>query len=59
VYAECRENNFGRVEHLTHMLIHGTLHALGYDHENRKDASIMEKIEGKLLKSQNIDSPYN
>ena len=48
----------GRIEHLTHMLIHGTLHAMGYDHESKKDASVMEKLEEKILKSQGINSPY-
>ena len=48
----------GRFEHLTHMLVHGTLHAMGYDHERLKDASVMEKLEEKILKSLGIDSPY-
>ncbi len=48
----------GRLEHLTHMLVHGTLHAMGYDHESLKEASVMEKLEEKILKSQGIDSPY-
>ena len=58
IYAECREYKVGRIEHLAHMLVHGTLHAMGYDHESRKDASVMEKLEEKILKSQGIDSPY-
>ena len=58
IYAECREYKVGRVEHLAHMLVHGTLHALGYDHESPRDASVMEKLEEKILKSQGIDSPY-
>ena len=58
IYAECREYKVGRIEHLVHMLVHGTLHAMGYDHESRKDASVMEKLEEKILKSQGIDSPY-
>ena len=58
IYAECRKYRVGRFEHLTHMLVHGTLHALGYDHERLKDASVMEKLEEKILKSHGIDSPY-
>ena len=58
IYAECRKYRVGRLEHLAHMLVHGTLHALGYDHERLKDASVMEKLEEKILKSQGIDSPY-
>ena len=40
------------------MLVHGTLHAMGYDHGSSKDASVMEKLEEKILKSLGIDSPY-
>ena len=58
IYAECREYKVGRIDHLAHMLVHGTLHAMGYDHESLKDASVMEKLEEKILKSQGIDSPY-
>ena len=58
IYAECREYKVGRFEHLAHMLVHGTLHALGYDHDNLKDASVMEKLEEKILKSLGIDCPY-
>ena len=58
IYAECRKYGVGRFEHLTHMLVHGTLHAMGFDHESPKDASVMEKLEEKILKSQGIDSPY-
>ena len=58
IYAECKKYKVGRVERLTHMLVHGTLHAMGFDHESPKDASVMEKLEEKILKSQGIDSPY-
>ena len=58
IYAECKKYRVGRFEHLTHMLVHGTLHAMGFDHESPKDASVMEKLEEKILKSQGIDSPY-
>ena len=58
IYAECKEYKVGRFEHLAHMLVHGTLHALGYDHESPEDASVMEKLEEKILKSQGINLPY-
>ena len=35
--------------HWAHMVIHGVLHLLGYDHENESDALIMEKCENELL----------
>jgi probable rRNA maturation factor len=36
-------------EHLVHMIVHGILHLLGFDHINRHDASIMRNIETTLM----------
>tara|TARA_B100000963_G_scaffold346845_1_gene352541 strand:- start:6548 stop:6922 length:375 start_codon:yes stop_codon:yes gene_type:complete len=58
IYAECKEQNVGYLDHLTHMIIHGTLHAIGYDHECSNDALIMEKLEEKILNLLSISSPY-
>ena len=44
--------------HLTHMLLHGALHLLGFDHETRADAERMEAIEIKALKKIGIGNPY-
>lgn len=44
--------------HLTHMLIHGILHLLGYDHEDSKMAEEMEELEIKILKAFKITNPY-
>ncbi|HEY8964479.1 MAG TPA: rRNA maturation RNase YbeY [Alphaproteobacteria bacterium] len=44
--------------HLIHLLIHGTLHLLGYDHLNDKDAEEMESLEITLLKKIGIGNPY-
>ncbi len=45
--------------HFIHLLVHGTLHLLGFDHEtNEEDASIMEKTEIDILKYFDIESPY-
>ncbi len=45
-------------EHLTHLLLHGILHLIGYDHENKNDAKIMEEIEIKILEKFKIKNPY-
>ncbi len=44
--------------HASHLLIHGFLHLLGYDHIEEKDAVLMEKMEIKILKKLSISNPY-
>ncbi|MDA8562006.1 rRNA maturation RNase YbeY [Gammaproteobacteria bacterium] len=44
--------------HWAHMVIHGTLHLLGYDHENDTEADIMEQLEITILESINFKNPY-
>ncbi len=46
-------------DHLTHMAIHGTLHLLGYDHIDTKDAQQMESLETKILAKIGINNPFN
>lgn len=44
--------------HWAHMIIHGTLHLLGYDHIDDAEAERMEALEVKLLTGMNIPNPY-
>jgi probable rRNA maturation factor len=44
--------------HVTHLLLHGFLHLLGYDHESEADALVMETIETRILASLAIPDPY-
>ena len=44
--------------HLTHMIVHGFLHLLGYDHETDNDAEVMETLERRILASLAIADPY-
>jgi probable rRNA maturation factor len=44
--------------HLTHLLVHGLLHLLGYDHENDADAEEMEGLERKILERLSVPDPY-
>jgi probable rRNA maturation factor len=44
--------------HVAHMVIHGVLHLLGYDHMNDSEAEIMESLEIERLKQLNIQNPY-
>ena len=44
--------------HLTHLVVHGTLHLLGYDHQTDEQAERMEALEVKILSLFNISNPY-
>ena len=45
-------------EHVTHLLVHATLHLLGYDHIRDSDATLMERIEVEILGKMGIADPY-
>jgi probable rRNA maturation factor len=45
-------------DHVTHLVIHGTLHLLGYDHIRDLDATLMEETECYILGTLGIDNPY-
>ena len=45
-------------DHVTHLLVHGTLHLLGFDHERPGDAALMEGLEIEILGKLGIADPY-
>ncbi len=45
-------------DHLSHMMVHGTLHLLGYDHMDDGDAAVMEGLEIRILEKINVENPY-
>ena len=51
---------FGRPfdHHVTHLLVHATLHLLGYDHLRPKDADLMEGLEVEILATLGVPDPY-
>jgi probable rRNA maturation factor len=55
---EAQEQNKSLRDHLAHLLIHGTLHAQGWDHEDPNEAEAMEAREAALLNRFKIANPY-
>jgi probable rRNA maturation factor len=45
-------------DHATHLIVHATLHLLGYDHIEDPDAALMEGLEARVLAGLGVDDPY-
>ena len=58
VEREAAAAGIGVAEHYAHLLVHGTLHAQGFDHEDDKDAHRMEARESAVLEALGIADPY-
>jgi probable rRNA maturation factor len=59
VEHEAREQGKAADAHWAHMVVHGVLHLQGYDHENARDARIMEARERALLAELGFPDPYS
>ncbi len=59
IRRECREQSKDIESHTIHLVIHGTLHLLGYDHMRLKDAKIMERLECDILATLGYSDPYH
>lgn len=46
-------------DHATHLVVHGTLHLLGYDHVRDGDAALMERLEREILATLGVADPYS
>ncbi len=55
---EAAEKSIPLRDHAAHLIIHGMLHLIGYDHETDEDASVMEQRETEILRALGIADPY-
>lgn len=58
IQREANEQNKSFDNHFTHMLVHGCLHLMGFDHITDDEAEEMETLEVQILKQLNIKNPY-
>ncbi|MFO7481858.1 rRNA maturation RNase YbeY [Oceanibaculum nanhaiense] len=58
VAREASEQGKSLADHLSHLIVHGTLHVLGYDHETEAEAAEMEALEVRILSGFGISDPY-
>ena len=58
VLQEAQEQGKDFIQHFKHLLVHGVLHALGFDHESDDEADSMEALEIEILAQFAIKNPY-
>lgn len=58
ILKESAENGISPLHHTLHLIVHGFLHLLGYDHQEETEAEHMEQMEIHILKHLNISNPY-
>ncbi|UTO28599.1 rRNA maturation RNase YbeY [Bartonella harrusi] len=58
VALEAKKERKSFQDHLTHMIVHGVLHLLGYNHETDEETHQMEKLEREILQKLSINNPY-
>ena len=58
VSREAREQGKALAAHYAHLTVHGVLHLQGYEHEREPDATVMEKLETRILRRLGYSDPY-
>ena len=55
---EAQEQGKFILDHMKHLIVHGVLHLLGYDHQNDEEATDMETLEIRILEQLGVQNPY-
>lgn len=58
VKREAEQDNKDFADHYTHLVVHGFLHLIGFDHQTEDQAKIMETLETRILAELDIPDPY-
>jgi probable rRNA maturation factor len=58
IEGEAEAQGVAPSEHLTHLIVHGFLHLIGYDHEDDSEALVMEGLETAILGDLGVADPY-
>ncbi len=58
VNREAEEQHKSQDAHWAHMIVHGVFHLLGYDHEEEKEATLMESLEIEVMQTLGFHNPY-
>ena len=58
VMQEAKQQQKPAIDHFVHLVVHGTLHVLGLDHQTALEAEKMEGLERRILKKLGISDPY-
>lgn len=58
IEQEAKKQNKELLAHWAHIVVHGALHLVGYDHKDNKEAKVMEDLETKILLKLGFPPPY-
>jgi probable rRNA maturation factor len=58
IEREAKDLGIPLANHFQHLVVHGTLHLLGFDHETEAEAQVMEGLEIEILRTLDIENPY-
>lgn len=58
IFNEAEAQDLTMAAHLSHLIVHGVLHLLGYDHVDEAEARTMERLETRILGYLGIADPY-